>query len=138
MIPGVTTQSCRATRALKLLFLHAEFRSRQFVLWTIDVSAKLEEECRCDDLVEHRRCQHAAKHNQSQRVEDFFAGLPGSKQERQQPDEAGGRRHHHGRQTLQAAANDHLFAKRFAFVFHQMNVVRNHHDAVAADDADQT
>jgi hypothetical protein len=40
-------------------------------------------------------------------------------------------------QTLQTAANDHLFAKYFAFVFHQVNVVRNHHDAVAADDSDQ-
>ena len=45
--------------------------------------------------------------------------------------------HQHGGQPLQRSTDDHLLVKVFAFVLHQVDVVGNHHDAVAGDNADQ-
>lgn len=85
--------------------------------------SKLVEQRRRDDLVEYRRCQHSPEHDKRQRVQDFLAGLPGTKQQRKQADEACRGGHHDRGESFQTASDDHFFSKHFAFMFHEMNVV---------------
>lgn len=102
-----------------------------------DISSESQEQGGCDELVQHSGGEHASENHKREWVQDFLAGLSGPEQQRQQADKAGGRGHHHGSQSFQAALNDHPFAKLVSFVFHQVDVVRDHHDAVAADNSDE-
>ena len=47
------------------------------------------EQCWRDELIEQRRCQHATKDDQRQRIENFLSRLACTQNERQQSNEAG-------------------------------------------------
>ncbi len=121
-------QRCRGAAGLRVFL---------FVDLFIDFSAKFEEQGRRNDLVEQRRAEQASDDDDCSADEGSLSpsGRPRGPAAPGQYRCQGG--DHHGCQSLQAATNNHLFAEDLALVLHQMDVMRDHHDAVAAYDADQ-
>ena len=104
----------------------------------IDVVTESKEQRGRDQLVEQGGRQHPAEDDEGQRVENLLAGLARSEYQGQQADEARRCGHHHRGEAFQAASNNHRFAELFAFVLHEVDVVRDHDDAVAAGGMDRT
>lgn len=79
-----------------------------------DLSAELPEQRRRHDLVEQRRAEQPANHDDRQRMQNLFAGLPGPQGQRDQTDRRGQRRHQHRCEALQTAADDRVGPKQFS------------------------
>lgn len=103
----------------------------------IHVATKFVEQGGRDHLVQDCGREHATENDQSHGIENFFSGLARAEKQGEQADKTSHSCHHHGTKSLQAAPNDHVFRELFAFVLHQVNVVRNHHDPVPAHNPNQ-
>ena len=62
-------------------------------------------------------------------------GSPGREHERHEREPGRQRRHQHRHEPLERAPDDHVLGERLALVLDEVQVVRDHHDAVAARDA---
>lgn len=88
-----------------------------------------------DHEVEQGAADEAADDDDGDGMEDFFAGFIGSKQQWHEGDAGAEGRHEDGDKAFQRAAHDHGATESFAFMLHEMEVVRDHHDAVAGGDS---
>ena len=98
-------------------------------------AAEFPEDQGADGKVEEGAGEEAEEDDDGDGVEDFAAGLAGSEEERDKG-EAGGEGGHQDRDNaLLCASNDHFLVKRFALFVEEVEVVREHHNAVSRGDA---
>ena len=98
-------------------------------------AAEFPEDEGADGEVQEGAREEAEEDHDGDGVEDFTAGLAGAKEERDEGESGGEGGHEHGDDAFLRASEDHFLIEGIAFLPEEVEVVGDHHDAIARGDA---